>query len=88
MRIDPFNKVTQIYQANKPKKITGTSSESFSDTLEISRAGQDYQVAKAAVKEASDVRMDKVEAIREQMAAGTYAVTPEMIAEKLVGNKR
>jgi len=84
MRIDPFNKVAQIYQANKPKKTNTTEKKSFSDSLELSRAGKDFQVAKSAVAAASDVREDKVAQIKAQMEAGTYSVSPKDIAEKLV----
>jgi len=83
MRIDPFNKLTQIYQANKPKKANATEKKSFSDSLELSRAGKDLQVAKSAVAAASDVREDKVAQIKAQMEAGTYNVTARDIAEKL-----
>ncbi|MBP5305500.1 MAG: flagellar biosynthesis anti-sigma factor FlgM [Lachnospiraceae bacterium] len=84
MRIDPFNKVTQLYQASKPKKANATEKASFSDKLELSRAGKDLQVAKSAVASASDVREDKVAQIKAQMEAGTYSVSARDIAEKLV----
>jgi len=84
MRIDALSKVSQLYQASKPKKVTKAATESFSDSLEISQIGRDFQVAKAAVQEAPDVRMDRVNAIKQQLASGTYSVTGEDIADRLV----
>lgn len=84
MRIDAYNKISQLYQTSKPKKTTGSGSVSKRDSLEISQVGKDYQVAKAAVQTAPDVRMDKVNAIRQQLASGTYSVSGEEIADRLV----
>lgn len=84
MRIDAFNKIGQMYQTGKPKKTTGKAEVSFRDSLEISQVGKDFQIAKMAVLEAPDVRMDRVEAIRQQLASGTYSVTGEELADKLV----
>jgi len=87
MRIDAFNQVTQLYQTQKPKKASATESKSFSDTLEISRAGRDFAVAKSAVQSASDVRENKVAEIKARMQAGTYNVSARDVAEKLVSRK-
>ena len=85
MRIDAFNKVTQLYQTNKTKKAAATDGKvSFADKLEISQAGKDFQTAKTAVASEPDVPEDKIAAIKAQMEAGTYSVSPRDIAEKLV----
>ncbi len=84
MRIDAFNKVSQLYQTNSTKKIKSQNSSSFSDSLEISQIGKDIQVAKAAVTSSSDIRTDKVNDIKQQVASGTYNVSMEEVADKLV----
>lgn len=85
MRIDAFNKVSQLYQANSPKKVSKTNSTgASSDSLEISQAGRDYQVAKQAVAKAPDFREDLVDAIKQKMDSGTYNVSNEDIADKLL----
>ena len=86
MRIDAYSQVAQLY---KVQKSVGTSkaqkvSSMGSDQVSISSAGRDYQVAKAAVAEASDVREDKIAKIKEMMNAGTYSVNPDDFANKLV----
>lgn len=84
MRIDAFNKVSQLYKTNSMKSTAKTKSSSFSDKLEISQLGKDYQVAKQIVAQTPDVREDKVNEIKQRMDAGTYDVSNEEVADKLV----
>ncbi len=84
MRIDTFHKVSQLYQADKTTKIKRSENKSFKDKVEISQAGKDYQTAKAAVAAAPDIREDKVEAIKQKIASGTYDVSGEKLADKLI----
>lgn len=85
VRIEAYNAVSQMYQsgASSVKKVSGTRT-AINDKLEISQAAKSCQTAREAVKKASDVRMDKVEDIKERMAAGTYNVSSEDIADKLL----
>ena len=84
MRIDAYMQVNQLYHASKPK-AAGKSSRSASenDSIEISSFGKDYQIAKKAASELSDVREDKVKDIKERMKAGTYNVSLDDVAENL-----
>lgn len=86
MRIDLVNSVNQLYQNNGTKKVIKSNPSMGADKLEISQIGKDYQVAKNAVASVPDVREDKVDAIRQQMAAGTYNVTMDDVAEKLLNS--
>ena len=84
MRVDAFNKVSQIYQASSLKSSTKTAGSNFQDKLEISQVGKDYQVAKQAVLGISDVREDKVNDIKLRMESGTYNISSQEVADKLV----
>lgn len=84
MRVDAYNQITQMYQATKTKPSTAKGKAKASDVFEISQTGKDLQVAKQAVKDAPDVREDKVNKIKEQLAAGTYHVSAEEFADKMV----
>ena len=86
MRIDAFNQVTQLYKTNSTKKTYKTSNAQAADKLEISQIGRDYQIAKNAVAAAPDVRADKVNAIKQQLASGTYNVSMEEVADKLINS--
>jgi len=86
MRIDAFNKVNKVYQSNMIKSNMNVKGSSHSDKLEISQTGKDYQVAKQALKSIPDVREDRVKEIKERMASGTYNVSAEEVASKLVEN--
>ncbi len=83
MKIDAYMQVNQLYNANKPKRSTKPGKASNRDSLEISSFGNAYQVAKQAVSQGSDVRADRVKEIQAQMAAGTYNVSIEDVADKL-----
>lgn len=85
MRVDAYNAVSQIYQSNSMAvvKRAGNMSAS-SDKLEFSQTAKTYQTAKAAVAGAADVRMDKIAEIKARMAKGTYKVSSQDIAEKII----
>jgi len=86
MRIDAYNKITQMLQTNSTVRTTKTKGVSAKDHVEISRTGKDYQVAKQALAHTEDIRMDKVNEIKRRMESGTYNVSGEEVANKLVDN--
>jgi flagellar biosynthesis anti-sigma factor FlgM len=84
MRIDAFNKISEMYKAGTVKSTAKAKSSSFSDTLEISQTAKDYQVAKKILANTPDIRENKVNEIKERMEAGTYNITVQDVAEKLI----
>lgn len=84
MRIDAVNRVSQLYQANSTKKVAKQNRTEKYDSVQISQMGKDYQVAKAAVAATPDVRTDLVNDIKTRMQNGTYDVSMEMLADKLM----
>jgi negative regulator of flagellin synthesis FlgM len=86
MRVDAYNQITQVYQTNKTKKVASKDKANSSDVFELSQTGKGLQVAQQAVKAAPDVREDKVKQYKEQLASGTYNVSAEDFAEKMVNN--
>ncbi len=87
MRIDAYNQIAQLYGVQKSYNTQNSSKVASmgSDQLQISQMGYTHQVAKTAVSEASDVREDKVAKLKAQIQAGTYSVSPEDFANKLLG---
>lgn len=84
MRIDAFNQVSQIYNTGNNIKTHKTSKTSGKDQVQISSFGKAYQVAKQAVSTSDDIREDKVAALKEQINSGTYEVSGEEFAEKIM----
>ena len=84
MRIDAMNQVSQIYSANRTKKTANSNALSFADTLELSQAGKALQVAKAAVAAAPEVREDRIAQIKASMENGTWSVSDNDLADKLL----
>lgn len=84
MRIDAFNKINELYKTGSVKNAAKAKRSSFSDKLEISQTGKDYQIAKQIVARTPDVREDKIKDIKERMEAGTYNVSINDLVEKLI----
>lgn len=84
MRIEAYNQVQQLYKAKKPGQVKKTSGMSFSDQLQISSIGKDIQTAKAAVAASPDVREDVTAPIKASIDAGTYEVSADSFASKLL----
>lgn len=84
MRIEAYTQVQQIYKTNQTTRSDSAKKASFTDAVEISSLGKDIQVAKQAVANTPDVREDLVASISEQVKAGTYSVSAEQLANKLL----
>ena len=84
MRIDSFNKVSQLYQQNSTQKLNKTNAVNKKDRVEISQLGKDFQIAKQVVAQAPDIRQEKVNELKERMASGNYNVSLEEVADKMV----
>lgn len=84
MRIEAYTQVQQLYNATKPAKLQGKAHVSATDRIQISSIGKDIQIAKNAVAAAPDIREDVVAPIRAAVTNGTYQVSAENFAEKLM----
>ncbi|MBR4027865.1 MAG: flagellar biosynthesis anti-sigma factor FlgM [Lachnospiraceae bacterium] len=87
MGIDAYNQINKLYgtQTNiKTSRMQNSSVSMGKDQLSISQTGRDYQIAKNAVSEASDIREDKVAKLKAMVDSGSYSVKPEDFANKLL----
>ena len=84
MRIDPYTQVQQLYNTKKPVKVQGKIKSAASDQIHISSIGRDIQIAKNAVAAADDIREELTAPIKASIANGTYEVSGESFAEKLM----
>ena len=89
MRVEAYNQVMQVYGAQKVKKAQDIKKASFgNDAVEFSGKGMDLQAAKAAVAVAPDVREELTAPLKEQIQNGTYEVSGESFAEKLMAKMK
>ena len=84
MRIEAYTQVQQLYNNKKVTKAESRKNVSFSDQLQISSFGKDMQVAKAAVEASADVREEVIAPLKASIQDGTYEVSAESFAEKLL----
>ena len=85
MRIDAYNQVAALYQTNKAVNVPKTAkAQGPKDQVQISQAGKDYQIAKQAVANASDIREDKVAELKSKISSGNYNVNSDDFASKLL----
>lgn len=84
MRIESYTQVQQLYNTKKPAKLQGKAKSSLSDQIQISSIGKDIQNAKNAVAAASDIREELTAPLKASIANGTYQVSGESFAEKLL----
>jgi anti-sigma28 factor (negative regulator of flagellin synthesis) len=83
--------IQQMLQANavkaagKVKKAAPVDAVAKADGAALSVAGQDITKALSLIAKTSDVRADKVAALKERVAAGTYDVAGADIVGSLFG---
>lgn len=84
MRIEAYNQVQQLYQTKRTGKTQKSAATGMADRLQISSFGKDIQAAKAAVASAPDIREELTAPIKAKIQDGTYEVSNESFAEKLM----
>ncbi len=88
MRIDAYNRISRLYEAQQTSKVKEKEKvdKTKEDGVEISKVGRDIQVVREGLKQAPDIRYDKVNDIIKRMESGTYSVSAEEVANKIVDN--
>lgn len=84
MRIEAYNQVQQLYQAKHVNKAQKSAAAAKADRVQISSFGKDIQTVKAAVASAPDIREELTTPIKARIQDGTYGVSNESFAEKLM----
>lgn len=77
----------QVYGRNKNVNRVESTSATQSikrDALAISDESRVKQKAMQAIRQADDIRLDKVEDLRERISAGTYTINEDEVAEKMI----
>jgi negative regulator of flagellin synthesis FlgM len=90
IRINKSRTVQDRAKVGDKKSVTqsegGTSATNGSEQIAISSKAKDIQKATEAVNVAPDIRVEKVDKIKDQIANGNYRVSSEQLAEKVLEN--
>ncbi len=91
MKISNF--VPQIKTDNKIEKTKANPETEMSptqttsgDQVQLSSSSVDVQKMKSIIQETPSVRMDRVQALKEQIERGEYQVDPYRVADKMLMN--
>ena len=82
-----IDKTTTNQEVETDKKAiqnTGTAPNSDA-VVNLSQASKEIQIAQKAVEETPDIRAEKVEDIKTQVANNTYEINYDKVADKIVG---
>lgn len=84
MRIEAYNAISQVYSAKKPSQVSKAAASYGRDQVQISSLGKEFQTVKQAVANSSDIRKEVTEPIKAAIANGTYNVSNDDFASKLM----
>ena len=84
MRIQAYTQVQQLYSTKKSVKTSSASQVSKKDAVEFSSIGKDFQLTKKAASQAPDIRKEVTEPLKAKIQNGTYEVSGESFADKLI----
>lgn len=84
MKVYNVSQVHAVYQKQKAQKIekVGRPMQQSLD-IQISDRGKEFQFAMERLKQVSDVRREKVDAISEKIKDGTYKVDTLKLAQSM-----
>ena len=87
--VDPYTqtRVDAAVEKDGRKEAVKTAQQPAGDRISLSPEAMLRTAAHSAATQAPDVRQEKVDAIKERIAAGEYTVDSKKIAEKLLGDE-
>lgn len=69
---------------NKVNKVDEAKKVAKKDNLAISSESKIKQKVMQSIKNTDDIRLDKVNDLKEQVSAGTYTISDDEVAEKMI----
>jgi negative regulator of flagellin synthesis FlgM len=85
MRIEAYNQIGQIYAPKKTYGTAKTNKVTRTDEVQISSSiGKDIQTVKQAVANTPDIREDKIASVKTKIQSGSYEVSSDDFASKLM----
>lgn len=84
MRIDAINRVYDTYSTKNTSATVKTNKTGSKDQVALSTQAKDFAAIKNMLKEVPEVRQDKVDSLKEQIDNGTYNVSSQEVAQKIL----
>ena len=76
----------QIYNNMSANKVNSNKNRFEKDEIKLSERAKDYQFAINKLREIPDMRMDKVNKLKDLVQSGNYNVEGKKIVEKMYEN--
>ena len=73
---------------NKNDKTGKTEAGTKKDSFSISESAQQIQKAKAEMSKVSEARQEKIDKLKQEVKEGTYNVSGEKVAEKMLNQAK
>lgn len=86
MRIDHVNNIYEIYKKQSLSKIKEPAKVQKKDEVALSVMARDFQTAQKVLSTTPDIREDKVNEIKAKIKSGTYNVSAEEVADKILSS--
>jgi negative regulator of flagellin synthesis FlgM len=83
--IQQYQRNDNVAQTTDNKQAGTAAAVKPEEKVDLSTMAKEIQQAKVAVSKSPDVREEKVQEIKSQVEKGTYNVSGEQIANKMVG---
>lgn len=85
MKINQIQQIAEVYGATSKRQVKAQDVKAGAkDKLEISETARHFQTALKAAKASPEIRTEKVNQIKAQIDAGTYKVSAEDVAKKMM----
>ncbi len=74
----------QVKKTHGVEETASSAKPAATDRVELSTSSADIQKMKEILQETPNVRMEKVQALKEQIERGEYQVDPHRVADKML----
>ncbi len=81
MRIDKLASIYETYNKQTVSKYKSTQKVDKKDEVALSSTAKDFQSVYKALANVPDIRQDKVDTLKQQIASGSYNVEAKEVAE-------
>jgi negative regulator of flagellin synthesis FlgM len=86
MKINKTDMVLKVYNNMGHKPVDENKNRIGKDKIEFSKSAREYQFAINKLKETPEMRMEKVNKLKEEIKSGNYKVEGKKIVEKIYEN--